>query len=166
MPTPVPAAIAQIGDTVEVQPNTHTAGQYREQKVLETVIHVQTYAPAKHPMSPIRDDYVARQVVTRVGSRWAGHPRGGRYVGPEIKGKHPAGVSFEEPWAAPYASHGAMPMWKLVANTPQWGESSGDLGPYTSREEAYRHAQAAANVLDADVALMLDDELVAEFHPE
>lgn len=37
-----------------------------------TVTEVITYAPDMHPMSPIRNDWTAVQVVTDNGTRWHG----------------------------------------------------------------------------------------------
>lgn len=162
-------AVAQIGDEIDIVPNTHAAGALgprdKRTPVRATVVHVQTFRPNAHPMSPIRNDYVARQVTTRVGSAWRGHPAGGRYFGPEIRGDFPSGVSFEHPWAAPQGSHDGMPTFYLHANTADWPEDGRELGPMTTYEEAYRHAQAWADQSRAEVSVMLDGVLLAAFSP-
>lgn len=159
-----PAAIAQIGDEIELTPNVHTwtrTGRDRT-PVVARVIHVQTYAPYTHPLSPVRDDYVARQVVTAQGSRWAGHPRKGLYRGAEIRDVMPNGVSFEDPWAAPLPAHGAMPRFHIYANVEGWPEEGKDLGPFTSYEEAERILRATAETFGVNAALMLDGEILLE----
>ncbi len=170
MKTPTPAALAQMGDVIELLPNEHTAGRTSLDRVAglvrDYVIHVQTYAPGDHPLSPIRDDYVARQVTTRSGSVWRGHPRGGRYRGPEIRHIAGAGVSFEMPWAAPIDSHGAMPRFTLVPNRKGVEEDGIQLGILTNEEEAMRNAQAYADTYQCEVALFLDNELLREFGPK
>lgn len=163
-------AVAQIGDEIDIVPNTHAAGALgprdRRQPVRAEVVHVQTFRPHTHSMSPIRDDYVARQVTTRVGSAWRGHPVGGRYVGKEIRHDFPAGVSFEHPWAAPQGAHDGMPVFILFSNAPDWPEDGRELGPFTTYDEAYRHAQHWANVVKSEVSVLMDSELLAAFVPE
>jgi hypothetical protein len=163
-------AVAQIGDEIDIVPNTHAAGALgprdKRTPVRAQVVHIQTFRPHQHPMSPIRDDYVARQVTTRVGSAWRGHPAGGRYIGREIKADYPSGVSFEHPWAAPQGSHDGMPTFTLHANTADWPEDGRELGPMTTYDEAYRHAQQWANMVHSEVSVLMDGELLAAFSPE
>jgi hypothetical protein len=153
-----PAAIAQIGDEIELTRNSHTWQRASEPQptVVSTVIHVQTYAPHTHPRSPIRPDYVARQVVTKDGSRWAGHPREGLYRGRDIVEYFPHGVSFEDPWAAPLSAHGALPEFTLVANDPEWPEGGKVLPPFTTYEEARRILSAHIDVYGLECCLVLD----------
>jgi hypothetical protein len=160
-------AVAQIGDEIDVVPNAHTAGalgkRTERRPVRSEVVWVQTFRPGMHPMSPIRDDYVARQVATRVGSAWRGHPAGGRYTGKEISADFPSGVSFEHPWAAPQGANGGMPTFTLFSNAPDWPEDGRELGPFTTYDEAYHHAQHWANMTGHEVCVLTDGELLAAF---
>ena len=78
-----PACLAQPGDVV-----IHDGRQVR-------VLQVHDHAPGGHADSPIRDEMVAREVVTETGIRWFGHQPGDAYRGAEVAIRYPDGVRFD-----------------------------------------------------------------------
>ena len=123
-----PAAVAQVGDFIF----------YGERS--SKVIAAHTYAPGtpEADAAPIARGMVVRAVVTPAGTRYFGHPPGGRYHGAEISKLCADGVSFEDELPTRRRARGDLPKEEFYRAMLTVDGERIPRGPYKDEYQAGR----------------------------